>query len=456
MVRFRHDAPGTEEAAWRAWPGLTDAPRAALPDLDVVLLAAHPDDETLGAGGLLAALGDRGREVTVVMATAGEGSHPSSPTTPAQELAQRRRREARDALDLLAPKARLVDLGLPDGGLADQEEACEHAVEAVLAEGFRAGGPGGDDGAPDPGGRREVLLVAPWRGDGHPDHEALGRVAHRLAQRRSLPLWEYPVWAWHWSRPGEGSIPWRHAVRWELDPAGLERKRAAIAAHRTQVAALSPLPGDEALLSPEVLAHFARPYEVFLQQRPSIPVAHFDRLYGASRDPWGFETRWYERRKRALTLAALPRQSFRRAFEPGCSIGVLTAELAPRCGELVAMDPVSAAVGEAIGRTSTLGHVSVVRGAVPGDWPPGTFDLVMLSELGYYCGPEDLQRLVDLTAASLDPDGVVVACHWLHPSTDHPVTTEAVHAALAEHPRLTPRARYREADFLLDVLERVP
>ena len=144
------------------------------------------------------------------------------------------------------------------------------------------------------------------------------------------------------------------------------------------------------------------------------------------------------------------------AFEPGCSIGVLTAQLGERCDDLLALDVVPATVRRARDRTAHLPGVRVEQGSVPADWPEGVFDLVVLSEVGYYCGPDDLRTLVDRAAGALATDGVLVACHWRHPVPEYPLGGDAVHAALRAHPRLALLARHEEEDFLLDVLVPAP
>lgn len=181
----------------------------------------------------------------------------------------------------------------------------------------------------------------------------------------------------------------------------------------------------------------------------SLPVSYFDRMYADTEDPWGFRSRWYERRKYALTLAVLPEARFGSALEIGCSIGVLTAGLAERCDRLVAMDPSARALAAA--RERSPAGVEFRSGSVPADWPAGDYDLVLLSEVGYYLDPDDLSALLDLIAADLTPGGVLVACHWRHPVADYPQSGDAVHAALADRwPRLS---RVEEEDFLLDVLQ---
>lgn len=179
----------------------------------------------------------------------------------------------------------------------------------------------------------------------------------------------------------------------------------------------------------------------------TLPPDYFDRMYAADADPWGFDSRWYEQRKYALTLAALPSPSYPRGLEIGSSIGVLTVGLAARCTSLVALDPSARALASA--RTRVPPSVSLVLGAVPENWPAGTYDLVVLSEVGYYLDAGDLELLLDLVDRDLAPDGTVVACHWRHRVPDYPQTGDQVHTALARWPRVS---RVEEEDFLLDVL----
>ncbi|HET6340381.1 MAG TPA: SAM-dependent methyltransferase [Polyangiales bacterium] len=107
---------------------------------------------------------------------------------------------------------------------------------------------------------------------------------------------------------------------------------------------------------------------------------YFERVYSQDADPWGFETRRYEERKYALTLAVLPRARYTRAFEPGCSFGVLTELLAPRCDALIASEVVPSVTARARKRLERYAHVDVDVGAIPDVWPGGTFDLVVLRQ----------------------------------------------------------------------------
>jgi hypothetical protein len=184
--------------------------------------------------------------------------------------------------------------------------------------------------------------------------------------------------------------------------------------------------------------------------------AYFDRLYQQSTDPWRLGTRWYEERKYALTVASLPRRRFRRGFEPGCSVGVLTEQLAQRCDALLATDRAQAAVSATRQRVSSFRHVEVSRLRVPDRWPDGSFDLIVLSEVGYYGSAGDLVMLRDRAIGSLDDDGVLVAVHWRHPVADYPLRGDEVHAVLGGDDRIARLVHHEEPDFLLDVFARRP
>lgn len=256
-VTFRHDESGTDEAAWRDWGRLDGLPPLDWAGLDrVVVVAAHPDDETLGAAGLMAEASRRRIAVDVVVATLGEASHPLSSTITPERLSRWRAREVTAAVGLLAPGAVLHLLHLPDGEL-------ERHVPAVTARVAGLAGAGS-------------LVVAPWVGDGHPDHTAAALGAARAAAAVRARSLEYPVWAWHWSATADPRVPWGQMVRHPLTPAARRLKRRALALHRSQTRPLSDQPGDETLLGAGFLDHFDRPHEVFVAPGPD----------GADPDPW--------------------------------------------------------------------------------------------------------------------------------------------------------------------------
>ncbi len=445
---FDHLSPGTPETVWADSPKLHTAVTLQLAATGrLVVVAAHPDDETLGAGGLLAMASRLEIPTVVLIATWGERSHPESPTHGQAQLKRLRRAEVLSALGILAPTATVRMLGLPDGELT----AHELELTSVIAE-FVTGA--------------STLVAAPWVADGHPDHAAAGRAAAAAAAQRHAALLEYPVWAWHWGTPDD--LP-DTLLRLDLGGAESAAKQAALRCHVTQVAPLSDEPGDEAIVGPGFAEHFDRSFEIFISRGRggSAGVGHqpgsqslgrefFDEFYGNGDgpDPWGFETRWYERRKRAITMASLPRETFRNAFEPGCSIGVLTAELAGRCQSLLATDISERPLAAARARLAGIPGVRFQQLRIPGDWPSGQFDLVVLSEVGYYCGPDDLRSLAGHASSSLSDDGVLLACHWRHPVGEYPLGGDDVHRALQAEPGLSVLAEHLEEDFVLHVFTR--
>jgi len=185
----------------------------------------------------------------------------------------------------------------------------------------------------------------------------------------------------------------------------------------------------------------------------TLPTAYFDAMYAESPDPWSFRDRWYERRKRALTLAALPARRYRSALEPGCSIGLLTEGLAQRCDEVLAIDTSADAVVTAREHLVDQPHVRVEQRRLPEDWPGdrSAYDLVLLSEVGYYFDATDLDTVLDRIVTSLTGDGTLLACHWRHPVADYPRSGDDVHAAIAARPELRRAVRHVETDFLLEV-----
>lgn len=146
---------------------------------------------------------------------------------------------------------------------------------------------------------------------------------------------------------------------------------------------------------------------------------YFSSMYARDPDPWGFDTTWYERRKYALTLAALPDRRYRRALEAGCANGSLTELLAPRCEELFAFDFHDASVRRAVERLRDQPHVRLATARYPDYWPPGTGDLVIWSEIAYYLSATSAERAVCGLERWLERSGVLVAVHYTG-DTDYP------------------------------------
>ena len=179
--------------------------------------------------------------------------------------------------------------------------------------------------------------------------------------------------------------------------------------------------------------------------------AFFDRMFAASDDPWQFKVRWYEQRKRALTLACLPKPRYASGYEPGCANGELSAELATRCDRLLISDGAQGAVELARCRVADLAHVTVDRRWLPEDWPDVHFDLIVLSEVLYYLDPDGLDRLGRLLRAALEAGADIVACHWRMPIQGCRLDGDGVHAVLAGLLDRPASWALADPDFRLDV-----
>ncbi len=181
--------------------------------------------------------------------------------------------------------------------------------------------------------------------------------------------------------------------------------------------------------------------------------SYFESAYAESSDPWNLVSD-YEQRKYALTVASLPRSSYAAAFEPGCSIGVLTGLLAQRCERIVATDGTAAPLVE-VARRAPSAEVGV--GTIPDDWPAGSFDLVVLSEVMYYLTAADRRRVLERVDGSLPTGGHLLVVHWRHAFEEAECDGDVVHDEVARFAAEVGWSRlveHVETDFRLEVLER--
>lgn len=158
-----------------------------------------------------------------------------------------------------------------------------------------------------------------------------------------------------------------------------------------------------------------------MRRERSIDPEWFESLYRERGDPWSFETSPYERAKYDHTLASLPGGRFQSALEVGCANGVLTERLAPRCDHLLAVDVSETALRAARIRCAALPHVAFEYRRLPGDAPPGPFDLVLLSEVIYYWDRDDLARAATWLREAVTSGGYLLLVHWLG-ETDYPLS----------------------------------
>ena len=189
----------------------------------------------------------------------------------------------------------------------------------------------------------------------------------------------------------------------------------------------------------------------------TLAADYFEQIYAAHPDPWNFTTSEYEAEKYTATLAALPREHYDSAFEIGCSIGVLTAQLASRCNSLLAIDVSEKALTAARARCENLPLVNLQKMSVPDEFPTDTFDLILVSEVGYYLSPADWERTIEKIFRHLALQGHAVLVHWTPKVEDYPQTGDEVHESFANLSagKLQHLKGHRAEKYRIDVWEKL-
>jgi 2-polyprenyl-3-methyl-5-hydroxy-6-metoxy-1,4-benzoquinol methylase len=183
----------------------------------------------------------------------------------------------------------------------------------------------------------------------------------------------------------------------------------------------------------------------------TIPPEYFEKKYQADIDPWQFSTSEYECEKYQATLGSLSKDKYTSALEVGCSIGVLTRLLSRRCVSLLAIDASATAIEAA--KSINAPNVTFCVANLPDEFPPGTFDLIVLSEVLYYLSGSDLERVARSCMTSISQNGEIVLCHWLG-ETDCPlpgVDASELFARLIR-PRMPVRSILRDEIYRLERL----
>jgi len=229
----------------------------ALPfaDIDVIcngkvmVLAPHPDDETLGCAGLIAEACRLGRPPIVVILSDGAASHPQSQSYPPERLRTIRAAEVEKAVAILGlPPENLKMLGLPDTHVPRDGTAFDTVV-ADLADVSCREGCG--------------TICASWQHDPHIDHEATDLIARAVARVIGARLLSYPVWGWFLAP--DMILPDQTPRGWRLNiEAHLGAKRRAIAAHESQYGGLITDDPTGFRFPAELLGRANRSYEVYL------------------------------------------------------------------------------------------------------------------------------------------------------------------------------------------------
>jgi LmbE family N-acetylglucosaminyl deacetylase len=239
--------PTTPEPVWSSWIAQQSFKAADPAQLfgdrrRLVVVAPHPDDEILAAGGLMQAATSLGIPVALVAVTNGTGSHPGSACWPVERLEFERPRETRLALTRLGVHAEQIRLAFEDGTLAKSAKKLASAISAAIHE--------------------SDLVVTTWRIDGHPDHEATGEACAVASGRVGARLLEAPVWAWQWALPADKRLPWTCALKLDLSTEAVQLKTLALTAFESQLS-IDPATSGEPILGPAIVQRAARDFELF-------------------------------------------------------------------------------------------------------------------------------------------------------------------------------------------------
>lgn len=432
---FTHREPGTDESTWLLDSRWDTATRLALDDVlqhypHVVLIAPHPDDETLSLGATLADMADRAGTVTVVVATHG-GSGPGSTG---------RRAEGQHALAILGAHIKTVWWNFPDGSL-------DETVDEIIGQ-LREFVDG------------QTLLLAPVECDGHCDHEAVSIAAETVARDRHAALLLYPVWLWHWAAPDDIDFARLRTIAPSLR--AIAAKNSALDCYASQLNS----PDGSPIVGPALRTRARRVMETVLIPLPRDLAARVERhtLDVRSRseiaesfdpmldhgviDPWRLDQSEYERRRLALTLACLGRPRYGRVLEIGCSTGQLAEMLRRRADHVVGLDASERALDVARARTDA---VQWVAGAAPADIPENEFDLIVLSEVAYFLDGPELYATMRAVRRRLRTHGEILIANYSAPTENIPLDGPTVHEQAAAVFDLPLRARYDDADLTIQV-----
>ncbi|MBW4511624.1 MAG: PIG-L family deacetylase [Scytonematopsis contorta HA4267-MV1] len=216
-----------------------------------LIVAPHPDDETLGCGGAISLLCGLNYDVRVLVISDGTLSHPRSKKYPADKLRVLRESETLSAVSLLGVENNAVTfLRLPDGSVTADDTSAVASCKSYLTE------------------IAPKIIFLPWRYDPHPDH----RASWKLIQNALGGLYlsprqlEYPIWDWDSAQ--RKSLPESlNIAAWQLDVSTtIELKQQAIRVYRSQTTNLIDDDPEGFRLTPEMLANFAHPWEIYLEE----------------------------------------------------------------------------------------------------------------------------------------------------------------------------------------------
>jgi len=424
-------APEAWQAAFAAHPAAVMDPAVGR----LLVVAAHPDDETLGAGGFLRAVHAAGGRVRLVVATDGEAAFPRAGPAVRAALARTRRDELDRALGALGLDGIEVHrLGLPDSGLAD--------VDCELVEALRPLAADAD------------ACLAPWVHDPHPDHAAAGR-ATLAAAPVGAHRFGYPIWTWPWGDPDDPRLPWPQLFVHRNDPARPRRPSAGpcVATRRSWARApTAERPSCRRRCSPTSTpaarrSSGSRPRPVPRRSGSRRSTGTAAAIRGAPA-PAGTSGASWPCSRPACPLPVTstpPSRAAAPASSPGCSV--------PAADAVTASDFTPAAVESTRAATAGMAGVAVAELALPDPRAvPEGVDLVVCSEVLYYLGPDDLAAVVELIARAARPGADIALLHWSGQAAESPQDAWATHRAFLDDPRFSTVVEHVDAEFLLHVV----
>ncbi|MDO6810946.1 bifunctional PIG-L family deacetylase/class I SAM-dependent methyltransferase [Zobellia galactanivorans] len=386
----------------------------------LLILAPHPDDESLACGGIISLLIASGVQVHIIFFTSGSASHPESELYPAERLANLREQEALLACKCLGIPADHIDFFREkDSDMCNLSPKRRNQLGAIIAKKCN--------------NESFLTLGLPWRRDPHADHKVVYDIGKRSFPFLESPtiVMEYPVWMWKngertdW--PGHGEIlPFRLDISTVFN-----RKLKAIHVYKSQLGKVVLDDPNGFVLTPTLLAPFLTDTEYFFLTKlgtiQKIDEDYFESLYQGCKDPWDFSTSTYELEKYEYSVTSLGNTNFNTVLEIGCSIGVQTEKLARCSNDLLAVDISRTAIYEAKKRYGHLENVRFEVCDVTTSFPSDCFDLISFCEVGYYFDEDILLELFNNIKQSLINGGKLLMVHWTPFVPGYPLTGKQVH-----------------------------
>lgn len=385
---------------------------------NLLVLAPHPDDESLGCGGLIALLREAGSSVSVIFVTSGSASH-TSKTHPPNTLSKVRELEAIKACaDLGVHLSNLHFLRAPDSKLDGLSKKVHAQIVRKISDIIEEG--------------EYTAIALPWRRDPHPDHRVVNRLGEMALSKTdsNLTKFEFPIWLWKNGKKADWPLD-GETVAYKLNiDSVFEKKWLAIERHCTQLGKVIFDDPNGFELTEELLQPFKHSIEYFFitkRRLNTLNADYFEKLYAENTDPWNFRHSEYELQKYHRCIQVLGQNFFASALELGCSIGIQSYLLSKICRYLMAVDISEVAIEEAKQHCAEASNIEFKTMNLAHTFPKGKFNLITCCEMGYYFTKEDLRALFVNIDSALLSGGTFLLVHWTPFVPDYPMSGDDVH-----------------------------